>query len=54
MERGRHSCTVTRAGLVDLNLKYPQSPKGFTEWKKKIDAEIGETKKRFIPAGAAA
>ncbi len=40
--------------LVELNLKFPESPKGFPDWKKKIDAEIGETKKRFIPAGAAA
>ena len=40
--------------LVDLNLKFPESPKGFPDWKKRIDVEIGETKKRFIPAGAAA
>jgi len=40
--------------LVELNLKFPESPKGFPDWKKKIDAEIDETKKRFIPAGAAA
>jgi digeranylgeranylglycerophospholipid reductase len=40
--------------LVDLNLQYPESPKGFPDWKKKMDAEMGETKQRLIPKGAAA
>lgn len=40
--------------LVDLNLQYPESPKGFLEWKKKMDAEMDETKRRLIPKGAAA
>jgi digeranylgeranylglycerophospholipid reductase len=40
--------------LVDLNLQYPESPKGFPEWKKKMDTEMDETKKRLIPKGAAA
>jgi digeranylgeranylglycerophospholipid reductase len=38
--------------LVDLNLQYPKSPNGFPEWKKKLDAEIDETKQRFKPAAA--
>jgi digeranylgeranylglycerophospholipid reductase len=38
--------------LVQLNLKYPTTPKGFPEWKKKIDKEMDETKQRLNPAAA--
>jgi len=40
--------------LVDLNLEYPKTPKGFPDWKKKIEKEIDETKTRFAPKEAAA
>ena len=38
--------------LVQLNLKYPTTPKGFPEWKKKMDKEMDETKQRLNPAAA--
>ena len=38
--------------LVQHNLKYPTTPKGFPEWKKKMDKEMDETKQRLNPAAA--
>jgi len=38
--------------LVQLNLKYPTTPAGFPDWKKKMDKEIDETKQRLNPAAA--
>ncbi len=40
--------------LVELNLKYPETPKGFPEWRKQIVKEIDETKARFNMTEAAA
>ena len=35
--------------LVEHNLVYPEDPKGFPEWRKKLAAEIAETIGRFKP-----
>jgi hypothetical protein len=40
--------------LVQHNLTYPTTPKGFPEWRKKLLVEIDDTKKRFNLSGAAA
>ena len=35
--------------LVDHNLAYPKSPKGFADWKKILLTEIDETVEKFKP-----
>jgi len=41
------------AVLVEINREYPESPKGFDEWKKRLGNELQETVMKFKPLDAA-
>jgi len=38
---------------VEINRGYPESPKGFDEWKKRLGKELQETVTKFKPLYAA-
>ncbi|HUI01214.1 MAG TPA: NAD(P)/FAD-dependent oxidoreductase [Nitrososphaerales archaeon] len=52
LARGLRYTADMSESLVNHNLKYPTTPKGFPEWKKQIVKLIGETKTRFNPAAS--
>lgn len=49
LARGLRYTVDKSASLVEHNLKYPESTKGFDEWRKGLIAEIDETVVRFKP-----
>jgi digeranylgeranylglycerophospholipid reductase len=54
LARGLRYTADMSESLVNHNLKYPTTPKGFPEWKKQIVKLIDETKTRFNMSVAAA
>jgi len=46
-----HSFPTRRSS--DLNLSYPESPKGFADWQKRLVRELAETVARFKPLDTA-
>jgi flavin-dependent dehydrogenase len=49
LARGLRYTVEKSASLVGINLDYPPSPQGFSEWKKRLDRELLETVERFKP-----
>jgi hypothetical protein len=41
------------AALVAINLAYPESPKGFLDWQKRLQRELAETVEKFKPLDVA-
>jgi len=54
LARGLRYTVSKSAALVEINLSYPESPKGFTEWQKRLGKELAETVERFKPLDVAA
>ena len=54
LARGLRYTVSKSAALVEINLSYPESPKGFTEWQKRLGKELAETVEKFKPLDVAA
>ncbi len=53
LARGLRYTVKKSATLVEINRGYPESPKGFDEWKKRLGKELQETVTKFKPLDAA-
>ena len=53
LARGLRYTVKKSAALVEINRGYPESPKGFDEWKKRLGKELQETVTKFKPLYAA-
>ncbi|MDG6900413.1 MAG: NAD(P)/FAD-dependent oxidoreductase [Nitrososphaerota archaeon] len=53
LARGLRYTVKKSAALVGINLDYPQSPKGFPEWQKRLGTELSETVEKFKPLDVA-
>ena len=49
LARGLRYTVEKSASLVDINLAYPDSPNGFSEWQKRLAKELAETVEKFKP-----
>jgi flavin-dependent dehydrogenase len=49
LARGLRYTVKKSAALVDINLSYPESPKGFADWQKHLTRELAETVEKFKP-----
>jgi digeranylgeranylglycerophospholipid reductase len=49
LARGLRYTVAKSASLVEINLGYPESPKGFAEWQKRLGKELAETVEKFKP-----
>ena len=54
LARGLRYTVRKSAALVAINLAYPDSPKGFAEWQKRLAKELAETVEKFKPLDAVA
>jgi len=54
LARGLRYTVKKSAALVEINLAYPESSKGFAEWQKRLGKELAETIERFKPLDAVA
>jgi len=54
LAKGLRYTVKKSAALVEINLAYPESPKGFTEWQKRLGRELAETVEKFKPLDAVA
>ncbi|MDV3278576.1 MAG: hypothetical protein LYZ69_08980 [Nitrososphaerales archaeon] len=53
LARGLRYTVEKSAALVGVNLRYPESPKGFEEWKGRLARELLETVEKFKPLDVA-
>ncbi|HXW37615.1 MAG TPA: NAD(P)/FAD-dependent oxidoreductase [Nitrososphaerales archaeon] len=53
LARGLRYTVEKSSTLVDINLSYPDSPKGFEEWRKRLQGELVETVEKFKPLDVA-
>ncbi|MDA4120588.1 MAG: NAD(P)/FAD-dependent oxidoreductase [Thaumarchaeota archaeon] len=53
LARGLRYTVKKSAALVEINLTYPDSPKGFEEWQKRLGRELTETVEKFKPLDVA-
>jgi digeranylgeranylglycerophospholipid reductase len=53
LARGLRYTVKKSAALVAINLEYPQSPGGFSDWQKRLGKELAETVEKFRPLDAA-
>jgi flavin-dependent dehydrogenase len=53
LARGLRYTVKKSAALVAINLEYPESPKGFSDWQKRLGRELAETVARFKPLDVA-
>ncbi len=53
LARGLRYTVKKSAALVEINLAYPDSPKGFGEWQKRLGKELAETVEKFKPLDVA-
>ena len=53
LARGLRYTVKKSAALVAINLDYPQSPGGFSDWQKRLGKELAETVEMFKPLDAA-
>jgi hypothetical protein len=53
LARGLRYTVEKSASLVEINLKYPETPDGFEPWKKDLQRELSETVAKFKPLDAA-
>ncbi len=49
LARGLRYTVTKSAALVEINLGYPETPKGFEEWKRRLGRELMETVEKFKP-----
>lgn len=49
LARGLRYTVKKSAALVEINLAYPSSPKGFDGWQKRLTRELAETVEKFKP-----
>ncbi len=49
LARGLRYTVAKSAALVSINLSYPESPAGFSEWKQRLGRELNETVQKFTP-----
>jgi len=54
LARGLRYTVEKSANLVEINLDYPESPKGLEAWKKRLGHELMETVEKFKPLDAVA
>jgi len=54
LARGLRYTVQKSAALVEINLKYPDSSKGFEAWRKELQRELSETVSKFKPLDAVA
>jgi flavin-dependent dehydrogenase len=54
LARGLRYTVKKSAALVEINLAYPETPKGFADWQKRLGKELAETVEKFKPLDAAA
>jgi len=54
LARGLRYTVAKSATLVEINRSYPESPKGFSEWQKRLAKELAETVEKFKPLDVAA
>ena len=53
LARGLRYTVEKSAALVEINLAYPESPKGFDGWRKRLGKELAETVEKFKPLDVA-
>jgi flavin-dependent dehydrogenase len=53
LARGLRYTVKKSAALVEINLSYPESPKGFPEWHKRLGRELSDTVEKFKPLDVA-
>ncbi len=53
LARGLRYTVKKSAALVEINLSYPESSKGFDEWQKRLGRELAETVEKFKPLDVA-
>ena len=53
LARGLRYTVKKSASLVAINLGYPESPKGFADWQKRLGKELAETVEKFKPLDVA-
>jgi len=53
LARGLRYTVKKSAALVGINLRFPETPKGFDQWKKELGEELEETVARFKPLDVA-
>ena len=53
LARGLRYTVKKSAALVEINLAYPESSKGFAEWQKRLRRELAETVEKFKPLDVA-
>lgn len=53
LARGLRYTVKKSAALVDINLNYPESPKEFDQWQKRLAVELAETVEKFKPLDVA-
>ncbi|MDA4126466.1 MAG: NAD(P)/FAD-dependent oxidoreductase [Thaumarchaeota archaeon] len=53
LARGLRYTVKKSAALVEINLSYPESPKGFEDWQKRLGRELTETVEKFKPLDVA-
>jgi flavin-dependent dehydrogenase len=53
LARGLRYTVKKSAALVEINLGYPESPRGFDEWKRRLRKELQQTVTKFKPLNAA-
>jgi digeranylgeranylglycerophospholipid reductase len=53
LARGLRYTVKKSAALVKINLEYPESPRRFEEWKKRLEKELQETVTKFKPLDVA-
>ncbi len=53
LARGLRYTVKKSAALVEINLRYPESPAGFEGWRKELGGELQETVERFKPLDVA-
>jgi flavin-dependent dehydrogenase len=54
LARGLRYTVAKSAALVEINLAYPETPLGFTDWQKRLGKELAETVQKFKPLDATA
>jgi hypothetical protein len=53
LARGLRYTVKKSAALVEINLAYPESSRGFSEWQKRLGRELAETVEKFKPLDTA-
>jgi flavin-dependent dehydrogenase/intein/homing endonuclease len=54
LARGLRYTVAKSAALVEINLAYPDTPRGFADWQRRLGKELAETVEKFKPLDVAA